>query len=104
MPGRRPLSRRPTTGACTDSGHAAVDGSRPRRLRPARRRRPDRRRISARTEQAPGAPESTARGDVLATYACGNADASVIVEIDLHNTPASARQAADYNTSNDQRS
>ncbi|AYA23513.1 hypothetical protein C6369_002530 [Rhodococcus rhodochrous] len=59
--------------------------------------------FSDRTEQAPGAPESTARGDVLATYACGNADASVIVEIDLHNTPESAREAADYNTSNDQR-
>ncbi|WP_144377038.1 hypothetical protein [Rhodococcus pyridinivorans] len=59
--------------------------------------------FSDRTEQAPGAPESTARGDVFATYACGNADASIVVEIDLHNTPASAREAADYNTSNDQR-
>ncbi|WP_413768988.1 hypothetical protein [Rhodococcus pyridinivorans] len=59
--------------------------------------------FSDRTEQAPGAPESTAHGDVLATYACGNADASIIVEIDLHNSPESAREAADYNTSNDQR-
>lgn len=59
--------------------------------------------FSDRTEQAPGAPESTALGDVLATYACGNSDTSLIVEIDLHNSPESAREAADYNTSNDQR-
>lgn len=59
--------------------------------------------FSDRTEQAPGAPESTAHGDILATYACGNADSSVIVEIDLHTSPESAREAADFNTSDDQR-
>lgn len=58
---------------------------------------------SDRTAQAPGAPESTTHGAVLATYECGNSDSSVIVEIDLHNSPESARQAADYNTSDDQR-
>jgi len=59
--------------------------------------------FSDRTAQSPGAPESTTHGDVLATYACGNSDSSVIVGIDLHNSPESARQAADYNTSDDQR-
>lgn len=59
--------------------------------------------FSGRTEQAPGAPESTVHGDVLASYACGDSDSSVIIEIDLHTSPESAREAADYNTSDDQR-
>lgn len=58
--------------------------------------------FSDRTEKAPGAPESTAHGDILATYACGNADSSIIIEIDLHNSPQSARESADDNTSADQ--
>ncbi|MDI9979815.1 hypothetical protein [Rhodococcus sp. IEGM 1307] len=58
--------------------------------------------FSDRTSQAPGAPGSTAHGDILATYACGNADSSVVLEIDMHNSPESAREAADDNTSADQ--
>lgn len=58
--------------------------------------------FSDRTGQAPGSPESSAYGDTLATYACGNSDSSVVIEIDLQNSPESAREAADDFTSAEQ--
>ena len=58
--------------------------------------------FSDRTGQAPGSPATSAHGDILATYSCGNSDGSVVVEVDLHNSPQAAREDADFATSADQ--
>lgn len=58
--------------------------------------------FSERTAPSPLAPDTAAHGDILATYACGNADTSIVIEVDLHTSDQSARESADYNTSSDQ--
>lgn len=55
-----------------------------------------------RTAAAPGAPDEFARGDTRATYACGNADSGVVIEIALLTTPEAARAQADDATSSEQ--
>lgn len=55
-----------------------------------------------RTAAAGGAPDEFARGDTRATYACGNADSGVVIEIDLFTTPEAARAQAEDATNTQQ--